>query len=117
MRSARVPSIRRGRSHIRMSKSCSSLKSIHSSPSGRRLMRRQVGYRLQAGYRVQVIGYRETRAAHGVRGRTGMLSVLKPATLGVAAVMCMSMLITAQQAQERDRAKVPDKYKWDLADI
>jgi oligoendopeptidase F len=32
----------------------------------------------------------------------------------VAAVMCMSVLMVGQ---ERDRAKVPDQYKWNLADI
>jgi oligoendopeptidase F len=34
--------------------------------------------------------------------------------LTVAAVVCMSVLMLAQ---ERDRAKVEDKYKWNLADI
>jgi oligoendopeptidase F len=29
----------------------------------------------------------------------------------------MSMLITAQQPQERDRTKIADRYKWNLADI
>ena len=32
----------------------------------------------------------------------------------VAAVTCMSVLTIGQ---ERDRAKVADKYKWNLADI
>ena len=32
----------------------------------------------------------------------------------VAAVMCMSVLTIGQ---ERDRARVADKYKWNLADI
>ena len=32
----------------------------------------------------------------------------------VAAVTCMSVLTIGQ---ERDRAKVPDNLKWDLADI
>ena len=32
----------------------------------------------------------------------------------VAAVMCMSVLMTGQ---ERDRAKVADTFKWNLADI
>src|SRR5687767_6394249 len=34
--------------------------------------------------------------------------------LTVAAVVCMSVLMLAQ---ERDRAKVEDKYKWNLTDI
>ena len=32
----------------------------------------------------------------------------------VAAVMCMTVLMTGQ---ERDRAKVADTYKWNLADV
>src|SRR5688500_19911055 len=35
-------------------------------------------------------------------------------TLTVAAVICMSVLTIGQ---ERDRAKVEDKFKWNLADI
>jgi oligoendopeptidase F len=37
--------------------------------------------------------------------------------LAVAAVTGMSVLAAGQQQIERDRAKVPDKYKWNLADI
>ena len=38
---------------------------------------------------------------------------LRP-VLTVAAVMCMSILM---MGQDRDRAKVADRYKWNLADI
>ena len=42
--------------------------------------------------------------------------ILRPA-LAAAAVIAMSVLVTGQQPIERDRAKVADKYKWNLADI
>jgi oligoendopeptidase F len=41
---------------------------------------------------------------------------IRPA-LAVAAVIGMSVVAGAQQQQERDRAKVADKYKWNLAEI
>ena len=37
--------------------------------------------------------------------------------LAVSAVMAMSILVAGQQPIERDRAKVADKYKWNLADV
>jgi len=45
-----------------------------------------------------------------------MSNVRVPPALVVAAVMGMSVLTFAQQ-QERDRAKIPDRYTWNLADI
>ena len=30
---------------------------------------------------------------------------------------CLRPLLRSTAAQERDRAKIPDKYKWNLADI
>jgi oligoendopeptidase F len=41
--------------------------------------------------------------------------ILRPRALAVAAVLAALTLTAA--AQERDRAKIPDKYKWNLADI
>jgi oligoendopeptidase F len=37
--------------------------------------------------------------------------------LAASAVMGMSILVAGQQPIERDRAKVADKYKWNLADV
>ncbi len=41
---------------------------------------------------------------------------LRP-TLAAAAVIAMSVLVAGQQPIERDRAKVADRYKWNLADV
>ena len=41
---------------------------------------------------------------------------LRPA-LAAAAVIAMSVLVAGQQPIERDRAKVADRFKWNLADI
>jgi oligoendopeptidase F len=43
-------------------------------------------------------------------------TAFRPA-LAVTVVMSMSVLAAGQQQIERDRAKVADKYKWNLADI
>jgi oligoendopeptidase F len=42
--------------------------------------------------------------------------ILRPA-LAATAVIAMSVLVAGQQPIERDRAKVADRYKWNLADI
>src|SRR4051812_27445360 len=94
MRSARVPSMVSGRSAIRRSRSCSSGRSGQVSPIGARAM----------------------RADH----KLGLLRVTRMTTaairplLAVTAVVAMSGLMLAQ---ERDRAKVTDKFKWNLADV
>ena len=39
------------------------------------------------------------------------------AALTAAAALAMTVLMTGQAPPERDRAKVADRYKWNLADI
>src|SRR5215510_9153849 len=39
------------------------------------------------------------------------------ASLGILTVAAIAGLTFTALAQERDRAKIPDKYKWNLADI
>ena len=39
-----------------------------------------------------------------------------PLTVGLAAI-AVAALVLAAGAQERDRSKIADKYKWNLADL
>src|SRR5688572_1868236 len=83
-----------------MSSSWSSPESVHSSLSGRR------------GTAIMVSSFfvKVFNEAPMARWKPRPL-------LAVAAVIGMSVLVAGQQQVERDRAKVPDKYKWNLADV
>jgi hypothetical protein len=41
----------------------------------------------------------------------------RPVVGGLLVVSAVAALTLAGVAQERDRAKIPDRYKWNLADI
>src|SRR5688572_19556927 len=87
-----VPSMASGKSDIRMSRRASSSSSGQSSPTRARVIRRD--HRLDFFERQPMARCRSV--------------------LIVAVVGCMSVLTIGQ---ERDRAKVENKYKWNLADI
>ena len=46
-----------------------------------------------------------------------MRTSIRPTLRSALALLLLAALTVAAAAQERDRAKVPDKYKWNLADI
>jgi len=46
-----------------------------------------------------------------------MRTSIRPTLRSALALLLLAALTVATAAQERDRAKVPDKYKWNLADI
>src|SRR5215212_3357442 len=47
----------------------------------------------------------------------GMSGLRMWPAVAAAVVIAMSVVAGAQQQQERDRAKIADKYKWNLAEI
>jgi hypothetical protein len=46
----------------------------------------------------------------------GITTIRSKSRLFVTAAACAALTLSAL-AQERDRAKIPDTYKWNLADI